>query len=116
MRSAILLLFCFLICGLLPAQLASNAPQTFAVATRYSIFGQLWEKMNPQRAVLLSPSDRILTDSFDKIAAATAKRPDRLLTSAILESLTPFTTATAGAVKQSSQGSSKMPLPTSRWA
>src|SRR5260370_6039751 len=33
MRSAILLSFCFLACGLLPAQQAPNAPQTFAVAT-----------------------------------------------------------------------------------
>ena len=33
MRCAILLSFCFLVCGLLPAQQASNPPQTFAVAT-----------------------------------------------------------------------------------
>jgi uncharacterized protein (TIGR03435 family) len=33
MRRAILLWFCFLICGLLPAQQASEAPHTFAVAT-----------------------------------------------------------------------------------
>jgi uncharacterized protein (TIGR03435 family) len=33
MRSAILLSFCFLACGLLPAQQISKAPQTFAVAT-----------------------------------------------------------------------------------
>jgi uncharacterized protein (TIGR03435 family) len=33
MRSAILLSFCFLVCGLLSAQQAPNAPQTFAVAT-----------------------------------------------------------------------------------
>jgi uncharacterized protein (TIGR03435 family) len=33
MRSAILLSFCFLVCGLLLAQQAPNAPQTFAVAT-----------------------------------------------------------------------------------
>jgi hypothetical protein len=60
----------------------------------YSVFGEIWGKMNPQRAVLLSPSDRILTDSFDKITAATAKQPDRLLSSAILDNLTPFTTST----------------------
>jgi uncharacterized protein (TIGR03435 family) len=33
MRSAILLSFCFLVCGLLPAQQVSKAPLTFAVAT-----------------------------------------------------------------------------------
>lgn len=60
----------------------------------YEILGQLWEKMSPQRAVLLSPSDRIVTDSFDKIKIATAKQPERLMSSAISESLTPFTTTT----------------------
>jgi hypothetical protein len=60
----------------------------------YAFFGQLWKKINPQRAVLLSPSDRILTDSFDKIAAATAKQPERRMSSAISESLTTFTNST----------------------
>jgi len=59
----------------------------------YALFGQIWEKINPQRAVLLSPSDRILTDSFDKMAAATASQPGRCTSSAISDSLAPFTTS-----------------------
>jgi hypothetical protein len=43
---------------------------------------------------LLSPSDRILGDSFDKISDAATKQPERRTSSAISESLTAFTTST----------------------
>jgi hypothetical protein len=59
----------------------------------YSVLGKLWERINPQRAVLLSPSDRILTDSFEKFASAATKKPARCTSSSISDSLTPFTTS-----------------------
>lgn len=58
-----------------------------------ALLGQLWESINPRRAVLLSPSDRILTDSFEKIAAAITKKPARCTSSSISDSLAPFTTS-----------------------
>lgn len=60
----------------------------------YAALGAVWDGMTPQRAVLLSPSDRILNDAFDNFAAASGSNPTRLSSSSITDSLSSFTGAT----------------------
>jgi hypothetical protein len=63
-------------------------------ADSYVALGALWNELIPKRAVLLSPSERILNDAFGQFANAAAQTPVRLTSSSIADTLTPFTGTT----------------------
>ena len=59
----------------------------------YQAIGALWRGMNPQRAVLLSPSERILNQAYDRLGEAFETHPTRLSSTSISDTLVPFTSS-----------------------
>jgi hypothetical protein len=54
------------------------------------ILARVWDKLKTRRAVLLSPSDRVLTETFARLEKAMTEKPSRLGAAEITNSIDPF--------------------------
>lgn len=57
----------------------------------HRVVARVWDEMQPRRALLLAPSERAASATFDSLSVAAKKKPTRLSAREVSDSLEPFT-------------------------